>query len=131
MPGLNDFPSKPAPSVGSDAIDAEHGIQLGLLEAAKDALGCAADEATQLVEQLYTYTQAHFMSEQLLMRLSARPNYDGHQLEHEILLQELDAICSLAEQGAHASAFERMGAHEKRLLDHIRNWDGSIEDRSG
>jgi hemerythrin len=114
--------------VGSDSIDAEHGIQLGLIEAAAAALKSNDHRTMELLEQLYTYSQAHFMSEQLLMRLSAQQNYHGHDREHELLLQELDEICSQAESGDYGAALGLVRAHEKNLLKHIRSWDRSIEE---
>jgi hemerythrin len=127
---LNPLPSKTPPSVGSDAIDAEHGIQLGLLEAARNSLEHQAGDAAGYLEQLYSYTQAHFMSEQLLMRLSAPANFQAHQLEHEILLQQLDELCSLAEKGESGRALPLLTEHEQRLLAHIRNWDLVFGDQS-
>lgn len=120
---LNPLPSKAPPSVGSDAVDAEHGIQLGLLEAARASLENGATEAAGYLEQLFTYTQAHFMSEQLLMRQSATANFQGHQLEHEILLQQLDELCTLSEKGKSKQALALIETHEKRLLAHIQSWD--------
>lgn len=123
-----DLPSKPAPTTGSGSVDAEHGIQLGLLEAALNALDAGEAMAQELVDQLHGYTQMHFMSEQLLMRLSARPNYDGHLEEHEKLMQEMDEVRVLLRQEDMAGAATRLELHEKHLLDHIRSWDRSISD---
>ena len=125
---FNPLPSKVPPSVGSVAVDAEHGIQLGLLEAAKSSLEKGSAEAAGYLEQLYSYTQAHFMSEQLLMRQSATSNFQGHQLEHEILLQQLDELCTLSEKGKSKQALELIEAHEKQLLAHIQSWDRTFGD---
>lgn len=121
-----DLPSKPAPATGSDSVDAEHGIQLGLLEAALNALDAGAAMAQELVDQLHGYTQMHFMSEQLLMRLSARPNYDGHLEEHEKLMQDMDEVRTLLQKADTVGAAARLQLHEQRLLDHICSWDRSI-----
>jgi hemerythrin-like metal-binding protein len=121
------LPSKPAPPTGSGTVDAEHGVQLGLLEAALAALADEAASARQLVEQLSVYTQTHFLSEQLLMRLAARSNYEGHLDQHELLMQDLDAVGELLERGDLAGAAARLKAHETQLLEHIRSWDRSVE----
>ena len=129
------LPSAAAPTTGSPGIDAEHAIQLGLLRAAQAQLdrgddpGQGSDEAantTELVEQLFTYSEAHFLSEQLLMRLAARPNYEGHVLQHEELMQDLDAVRECTQQGDRAAAAARLRVHEERLLAHIRSWDQSV-----
>lgn len=136
------LPSTTAPATGSPAIDAEHGIQLGLMQAAMaclappegthDAgLGTVRESgesagASELVEQLVTYSQAHFLSEQLLMRLAARSNYEGHVQQHEELMQDLDAVQAHMQSGDHAAAAILLRAHERRLLEHIRSWDQAL-----
>lgn len=120
------FPSKPAPPTGSDMADAEHGIQLGLLDATITALAEDASSATELLEQLYTYSEAHFLSEQLLMRMAARANYEGHVEEHSGLMQDLDNVRTQVAEGQRDDAHATLEAHQARLLEHIRSWDQSI-----
>lgn len=127
MSGTSGLPSRPAPPTGSSTVDAEHGIQLGLLEATSKALANEVEHAEELLEQLYSYTQAHFLSEQLLMRLAARPNYEGHVQQHEELMQDLDAVSELLQGSDHTGAAERLKSHEISLLEHIRSWDLSVE----
>ena len=122
-----DFPSKPPPASGSQAVDAEHGIQLGLLDAALSALSGATPDSSELLDQLHEYTQAHFMSEQLLMRLSSRPSYDGHLEDHERLMHELDEAKACHARGDFGSAAAQLRAHEEHLLRHIQSWDRSID----
>ena len=126
MPESAALPYRTPPDTGSEAIDAEHGIQLGLLDAARASLEGGSEQADQYLEQLYSYTQAHFMSEQLLMRQSGQSNYQGHELEHEILLQQMDELCSLAKRGERQKARSLINEHEKRLLAHIQTWDRNI-----
>jgi hemerythrin len=123
----SDLPTKLVPITGSTAMDAEHGVQLGLLEASLTALSTCADSAPELVDQLITYTQAHFLSEQLLMRLAAPPNYEGHVQEHEYLLQQLDTVRSKLISRDYADAASHLKEHEIHLLQHIRTWDRSVE----
>jgi hemerythrin len=134
--------SAAVPATGSPGIDAEHGIQLGLLQAALAWLatpdsghdsGHGTDrdsdksaDASELVEQLVTYSQAHFLSEQLLMRLAARSNYEGHVQQHEELMQDLDAVRTRMQSGDHAAVATLLRAHERRLLEHIRSWDLAV-----
>jgi len=125
----NELPVKDAPSTGSPSVDAEHGVQLGLLAAALSAFDPEDDgDAAELLDQLYVYTQAHFMSEQLLMRLAARANYDAHIEDHESLMTELDEVGVLLGRGDHAAAREQLRSHHDHLLDHINSWDRSIKD---
>ena len=129
MNSANELPVKPAPATGTPSVDAEHGVQLGLLDAALSSFEPHGNgEPLELVDQLHGYTQAHFMSEQLLMRLSATPHFQGHQLEHEMLLQQLDELCTLSEKGKSKPALELIEAHEKQLLAHIQSWDRAFGD---
>lgn len=125
--GMTPLPRQPAPPSGSAAVDAEHGVQLGLLQAAQDALAAADSSAGELIRQLQAYSQAHFMSEQMLMRLTAKPNYQGHVEDHEGLMQDIDAVAASHAHGEREEASARLSAYEKRLLKHIRSWDRSIE----
>lgn len=126
--GSSEFPRKAAPATGSDDVDAEHGIQLGLLEATQAAVAAHDPGATELMEQLYGYSQAHFMSEELLMRLAAKPNYQGHGEDHENLMQDLDSAQKWLAAGEMDKAAAQLQSHETRLLKHIRSWDRSIPD---
>jgi hemerythrin-like metal-binding protein len=121
------FPSRPAPSTGSDTIDAEHGIQLGLVDAATAALSGNTESAPELVEQLFTYTQAHFLYEQLLMRRTARPNYAGHVQEHDRLMRQLHTVRDRTRDADYAAAVAQLKAHGEDLIEHISSWDMSIE----
>lgn len=126
--GSAEFPRKAAPATGSDDVDAEHGIQLGLLEATQAAVAAGDANAKELMQHLYGYSQAHFMSEELLMRLSAKPNYQGHGEDHESLMQDLDAAQKWLAEGELEKAASQLQSHETRLLKHIRSWDRSIPD---
>jgi hemerythrin-like metal-binding protein len=127
MPGHSPiFPKAPAPPVDAEQANAEHGVQMGLIKAAIGALQSGEAEADALVEQLHDYTEMHFMSEALLMRMSARPNYEAHLAEHERMLVDLAEIRSLLDRNEASGAEQRLRVHEKDVLDHICSWDRSI-----
>ena len=123
----HELPSRPAPATGSETIDAEHGIQLGLVEASLSALSGDTDSAQNLVEQLFTWTEAHFLYEQLLMRRSAQPHYEGHVQEHNRLMQQLHAVRERTRDTDYAEAASLLRAHEADLIEHISSWDMSLE----
>ena len=124
----HDFiPRKKAPPVNSVEFDEQHGIQLGLIEATSHALADGTLDAHRLMEQLHIYSQVHFMSEQLLMRLDDHPDCDQHQGEHEQLLQGLLAIKMQVEKGELGTAHELLLAHEKKVLSHIEGWDRTMK----
>lgn len=125
------FPTRPAPPTGSATADAEHGIQLGLLDATLSALANGTGEMGELLDQLHAYSEAHFLSEQLLMRMAARANYEGHVEEHTRLMQDLETAGTELNKGQREAAHATLQAHQARLLDHIRSWDQSVEDPPG
>ena len=62
----------------SAGIDKEHQVQIGMLDAfcklvEKDA---PREKIQEMLSQLAEYSEVHFMSEQLLMRMYAFPDYD-------------------------------------------------------
>jgi hemerythrin len=74
-----------------EQIEAEHQVQLRLLRAFQDAAALpeAHFNAAVALEQFRAFTDAHFMSEQLLMRLYAYPESGAHQAEHDHILAML------------------------------------------
>jgi hemerythrin-like metal-binding protein len=82
--------SKPDPH----NIDAEHHIQLSLTQTLCDAVSTGADAMLiqQILDQLVAYSDMHFMSEQLLMRLSGYPDYEAHVLDHDQLMERLETV---------------------------------------
>lgn len=84
----------PAISVGCTAIDAEHEMQLGMLEELQHAIakGRRKSKIEGLLTQLICFTMSHHQSEQLLMRLYAFPGYAAHSDEHQQLIERLKKL---------------------------------------
>jgi len=79
--------------LGIPEIDMEHLLQVQILASMLEAF--AADDwprASELIGQLQDVTEAHFIAEQLLMRLHAYPGYQTHEREHDQLIEELRAL---------------------------------------
>lgn len=72
----------------------EHDVQLRLLEAIEKAAAQRRPdhELAELVEQLVEYTNVHFLSEQLLMRMYAYPGYAEHEDHHDELLDRIKEL---------------------------------------
>lgn len=78
----------------SAGIDREHQVQIGMLDAfckliEKDA---PQEKIQQMLSQLTEYSEVHFMSEQLLMRMYAFPDYDDHVQDHEAMIEYLNQL---------------------------------------
>lgn len=119
------IPAPPPTGVGE--IDREHALELKVVREIQAAL-LAADRvrARALLERLEEFTEAHFLTEQLLMRQHAYPGYAAHQQEHDWLVGELQEIsCRLdAESLLHAPReVERL---EQWLLAHMATSDQTL-----
>lgn len=115
-------PSAVADAVG---IDAEHKVQMRLLVKLREAIAAgeggraAADE---LRERLTDYCRAHFLSEELLMRLHAYPGYDDHVADHEQMLDALDGLTDPAAIDALTSFLLRhIGERDARFHDYLEH----------
>ena len=112
-----------------ETVDAEHEIQLQLVEALQNSLQNPAQQpgTAALMEQLQSFCSAHFMSEELLMRLCAYPDYDDHAADHERTLDTLTDIAGSLSADA-ASASDRLGEVRSFLSKHIRSRDAAFTD---
>jgi len=72
-------------------MDGEHRIQAGLINALCNAIetGKPVDEVGQILQQLIDYSEVHFMSEELLMRLDSYDEFEGHVDDHVRMLESL------------------------------------------
>lgn len=114
--------------------DREHEVQLGLLRALCVAAGENQDVAKvgEILEQLIAYSEVHFTSEELLMRLKSYDDYEDHVEDH---VQMLDALRNIAAShaggdpaliaGRAADLLDFIGRHiatrDRRFADYVRN----------
>jgi len=106
-------------------IDKEHQVQIGMLDAF-----CALieDDGPQpkiheMLIQLTSYSEVHFMSEQLLMRMYGYPDYDDHVHDHETMIEYLNQIKHRHTTGQNNMALETANEMRKFLLGHINSRD--------
>jgi hemerythrin len=114
--------------------DREHQVQLGLLQLLCNAVQDNRDAASvaEILEQLIAYSEAHFTSEELLMRLKSYDDFENHVNEH---IHMLDALTQIATDHAagHSSLVQGKAAevlgfignhistHDRRFADYVRN----------
>lgn len=114
--------------------DREHEIQLGLLRALCAAAGENRDAAVvgEILERLISYSEAHFLSEELLMRLNSYDDYEDHVEDHAYMLDTLRILASrhaagdtelIAGGAAEALAFigNHIATRDRRFADYVRN----------
>ena len=112
-------------SEDSKTMSGEHQVQVGLLRALADAIRNNASDRqkTEILEQLIDYTDLHFASEQLLMRLHAYPQFDAHVAEHDRLMGDVQELRRLFEQGHEAQTLELLETLDAWLTKHIQSMD--------
>lgn len=81
--------------------DGEHRVQLALLESLCDSMRDAGDsaKARELLEQLISYSEAHFLSEELLMRMKSYDDYEDHVSDHVRIMESLRELASTQAAG--------------------------------
>lgn len=75
-------------------MESEHRVQAGLIRALLAAVEAREDNPVleQLLQQLIDYSEAHFLSEELLMRLASYDGYEEHAENHRQLLDSLRTV---------------------------------------
>ena len=115
--------------LGGVTIGAEHRVQIGLVRALCKALeeGDRDGNAAEILSQLEVYTSAHFLGEQLLMRLHSYDDYERHCQEHDKLMQ----LLASAKQGFELQSLDEQltsfRAFEDRITSHIAGSDDALE----
>ena len=121
-------------SAANAESDREHQVQLGLLQALCDAVRDQQDAATvaSLLDELTAYCEAHFVSEELLMRQKSYDDYEDHMDDHSHMMEVLRDIATdhaagrsslVAGKADEVLAFigHHISTRDKRLADFVRS----------
>ena len=110
--------------IGLPEVDGEHNVQFQLLGAVESALaGGNRDAAAELMQQLGDFTESHFASEQVLMRLHSYPGYWSHEREHGQLLADLQRLAEGIASADAAGLPEKAEGIRRWLVSHINSSD--------
>ena len=114
--------------IGFEGIEAEHQVELALLTTVTAAVtkGRASDEVTTALDQLVEYTNAHFLSEQLLMRWHSYPGYDAHVLEHDRAIELLRDLQERHRAGEVRLTLDVLADLRGWLVGHIHGQDAAL-----
>lgn len=116
--------STPSATPDVSSLEAEHRIQLSLFDAIQEGLrrGRAASGIEGLLDQLIDYSNVHFLSEQLMMRMYEYPEIEAHTQEHDRLIEQ---VRELRERAAEDPEFLAQHAERLRawLWSHIQTQD--------
>jgi hemerythrin-like metal-binding protein len=112
-------------ATGISTIDAEHRLQVTLVNALEQVLRQGTDRALadRTVAQLVDFTSVHFRSEELMMRLYAYPQLDAHGQEHARLLEQVAEIRRRVEQASFPEALAQVDALRVWLTAHMKSMD--------
>jgi hemerythrin len=115
--------SQAAPGAGSGAIDA---IIASLLERVEDVSAPELRAATAALENALT---GQLAGEEEAMRAACYPLADGHEADHDLLLEEVRQILRLVEQADRAPAARRAAVREiaTRFHAHVVAYDLGLD----
>lgn len=124
------YPSIDQGQAASAVMEREHRIQTGLVEALCEAIerGDEAARVDEILDQLVAYSSAHFMSEELLMRLVSYDDYDDHVADHIHMMDELNAILAHHRAGQPALVLDKARAILAFIARHIETRDRRFAD---
>ena len=105
--------------------DKEHAVQLQLLRALCDAVlrGEGADAIGSALDHLLAYSEAHFASEELLMRQKSYEDFEDHRDDHSYMLEVLHGIAADHAAGRSALVAERAEDTLRFITQHIDTRD--------
>lgn len=106
-------------------MDREHAVQTGLIEALCTAveMGGEAARVDEILTQLVAYSSAHFMSEELLMRLASYDDYEDHVADHIHMMDELNQMQALHQAGQPVLVLDKARTALAFLARHIDSRD--------
>ena len=119
---------------GHREMDEEHALQLQLLRELMQNLESGDQPAAlEVFERLDQFTNAHFLAEELLMRLHSYPQFAAHAAEHAQFVEELKALHERLGGSEAGAVRDDADAFSRRLLAHIATADHALGafERSG
>jgi hemerythrin len=102
--------------LGLPEIDRQHQHLVEIIERLNDAMEQSAPKTVlqSALSDLVTYTRLHFHTEEELMRRHSYPDRLDHCVEHDLLLQKVEAL-------EEDLRFER-ATIDPRTMTFLRNW---------
>lgn len=110
-------------------IGVEHVTQLALLDRIEDSVsrGLEARKVARLLDHFLEHANAHFLSEQLLMRNTAYAAYEQHVAEHDQLMSEARGFLKSIETSEMEDARDFLVKLRNWLVIHMNTTDAAFE----
>ena len=114
--------------VGEKSIDAEHDLQMQLLDSLVQAIqrGGELSPMKYILEQFIEFSDMHFLSEQLVMRLHGYPGYEPHLEEHTRLMKKVREIRANLMKGEREPSLLLVNELREWLVQHIASEDAAF-----
>lgn len=109
----------------TETLSHEHQVQLGLFKALSQAVRerWGREDTREILDQLIQYTDVHFSSEAVLMRLHAFPQFDAHTTEHDDLMGQIQDIQEQFLNEDRTATLKDLARLEDWLTRHIETKD--------
>jgi len=114
--------------VGEKVVDAEHDLQMQLLDSLSQAIqrGGEISPMKYILEQFIEFSDMHFLSEQLVMRLHGYPGYEPHLEEHTRLMKKVREIRANLIKGERQPSLVLVEELRAWLIEHIATEDAAF-----
>jgi hemerythrin len=108
--------------------DIHHHLQLSLVGALEEVLRRGTDRplAQETLERLLDFTEVHFRSEELLMRLRRYPHAEAHAAAHAAFLELARPIRHSFASGEASASLAAVGRIREWLQGHIGSLDREL-----
>jgi hemerythrin-like metal-binding protein len=112
----------------TQTVDYEHSIQLNLVESLVKTARRAQEHraARDILDQFVSFSEAHFMAEQLLMRLHAYPEYEEHTKQHDRLIEGCALLRQTLSDGDLNGFLDGTQRLKDNLLHHMEAADRTL-----
>ena len=119
------FTWKPEYSVNISEIDAQHKKLVELLNNIYLAMkvGKGREVMAGVIDELVSYTQIHFSTEEGLMRQTNYPNFDAHKAEHDQFVAKVQQFQSEFQSNQVGMTIEVASYIKNWLINHIQRTD--------
>ena len=112
-------------SVEVPAMDREHQRLIALANELNDAMkaGKGTDDLDRIFNELVSYTQNHFASEERYMRSIGYPELEAHKVEHAHLIKQVVDFKKAYDAGSALISMQLMGFLRDWVRNHIQKTD--------
>ena len=116
---------KPEYSVGDDALDLQHRKMFDIINKLYSQMrsGISNEEIHHQLEEVKTYAQKHFQTEEDAMRDCRYPDLEVHQRAHRKYEQDVQLLIRQRAQQAKALAHDLLSFLKKWWKEHVTNMD--------